>query len=454
MANPEHVNWLLEEGVEAWNRRRIERPFTPRLEYADLRELNLSNVDLEQADLQGADLRKTNLRGSYLIGANLEAAHLKGADLREADLTRVNLKSAILRGVNIRSILSTEATTIRGSASRMDGRTDVSPVQNLNQIQLNSMQGDTGVLLPKGLQHPVWWPVWDEDPEVATASEDAERVSDSHTTKLHRLVTHHSPITGRSVEGRFDVVDGPPGGRPLANNPSDQQSLFQGIETGCELFLKRFDIRDHNIPADVSEGFEIARAFAVERCEHWYKWEHALAVIEDDLDKFADAGWGGTRKSAETIAGQIRALAKYLQLTLPAEEADEVELVHVGEYNNTRTEALSAAIEEITNVPGADGVLTEDTIKHINGKVSELKNIATDLELTPTGEQAEKKKNHWKTVVFGLAGLIAAGIVTLPMDIAKAVATKVLTSKDAGPMVLEKFNQAWELIKNLLTLVG
>ncbi|MEP3277046.1 MAG: pentapeptide repeat-containing protein [Stappiaceae bacterium] len=432
MADSYAVTLLLVEGVEAWNKH-YDKGSTVK---------NLQGADLNGADLQGANLDRADLRGAELKGANL-----RGANLGQANLRRADLLDADLRDANVRST--------RWIANETDsGKVDFTFVQNLTQRQVDSMIGDTGVLLPPMLKHPEHWPKWGDESEEATASENDESKAKVQISELQQSVIQHSPITGRMVEGRFDVVDGPPGGHTLANNPSDQESLLIGIETGCELFIRRFNSRDHNIPADVAEGFEIARAFAVERCEHWYKWEHALAVIEDDLDKFADAGWGGTRKSAETVAGQIQALAKYLKLSLPAEEADKVKRVQVGEYNEEGSESLAKAAKEITNVPGADKALTEDTIDLIERKISELKDIATDLELTPTGEQAEKKKNRWKTVVFGLAGLIAAGIVTLPMDIAKAVATKVLTSKDAGPMVLEKFNQAWDIISKLLTLVG
>jgi uncharacterized protein YjbI with pentapeptide repeats len=71
MANEEHLK-ILKQGVEVWNRWRIEN--------RDIR------LDLSEADLSGADLRQADLRA-----VDLRAVDLSGADLREADLCAVTL---------------------------------------------------------------------------------------------------------------------------------------------------------------------------------------------------------------------------------------------------------------------------------------------------------------------------------------------------------------------------
>lgn len=86
MANPDHVRWLCEEGVEAWNRRRRREKFRP---------------DFRGADLFGFELNGVDLREAKLCGTNLNAAKLNGADLEEADLTDAQLGMADLRNANL-----------------------------------------------------------------------------------------------------------------------------------------------------------------------------------------------------------------------------------------------------------------------------------------------------------------------------------------------------------------
>ena len=71
MANEEHLK-ILKQGVEQWNKWRLENAIRP---------------DLSGANLSGADLIDANLSGAYLSGADLSDANLSGADLSGANLT-------------------------------------------------------------------------------------------------------------------------------------------------------------------------------------------------------------------------------------------------------------------------------------------------------------------------------------------------------------------------------
>ena len=137
MANPQHIEWLL-EGVDSWNERRSTNDFRPDLSGADLEtdldpyEILLDNIDLNHANLAGANLSGaqlvgadfthailagTNLSGAVLISANFSSANLAGAtlahalldsavfndaNLREANLTRADLYSATFARANLR----------------------------------------------------------------------------------------------------------------------------------------------------------------------------------------------------------------------------------------------------------------------------------------------------------------------------------------------------------------
>ena len=124
-----------EQGIEEWNRRRVNEEPIPSLARArlstplsnanlrgadlreanlegtglvnadlagaDLREAKLSKADLRQANLNGADLSDTRLREAQLSGAQLSATRLSLADLRGADLVSANLNGADLVSANL-----------------------------------------------------------------------------------------------------------------------------------------------------------------------------------------------------------------------------------------------------------------------------------------------------------------------------------------------------------------
>ena len=113
MANPEHIEWLL-EGVESWNERHKSVPregyrFTPDFGGADLytafRDANKLDrhrrVPIAGADLYDANLTKVDLSFADLTSANLTLADLTGASLWHANLTDTTLHYSDLTGANL-----------------------------------------------------------------------------------------------------------------------------------------------------------------------------------------------------------------------------------------------------------------------------------------------------------------------------------------------------------------
>ena len=120
MANEEHLK-ILKQGVEQWNKWRLENAIKPDLSganliganllraylidaylsFADLSGANLIDANLSGANLIGANLNGANLNGAYLSGANLIGAYLSGANLSGANLSFANLGGAYLSGANL-----------------------------------------------------------------------------------------------------------------------------------------------------------------------------------------------------------------------------------------------------------------------------------------------------------------------------------------------------------------
>ena len=106
MANSEHVQWLL-EGVDIWNAKRKQHPFTPDLGNADIYEEFLKSGKLSPDDyipFAGMDLRWANFSRARLstpyreAGADLTTANLRGANFEYANLANSRLDDAVLVG--------------------------------------------------------------------------------------------------------------------------------------------------------------------------------------------------------------------------------------------------------------------------------------------------------------------------------------------------------------------
>jgi uncharacterized protein YjbI with pentapeptide repeats len=100
MANEEHLK-ILKQGVEQWNKWRLENAIRPDLSRANLPGANLSDAKLSDANLDHTNLIKANLIKANLSKAKLSDANLSGADLNGADLSGANLSGADLNGASL-----------------------------------------------------------------------------------------------------------------------------------------------------------------------------------------------------------------------------------------------------------------------------------------------------------------------------------------------------------------
>ena len=100
MANEEHLK-ILKQGVEQWNKWRLENATRPDLAGADLSDADLFSANLSGAELSDADLRRASLSGANLSDAELNGARLGLANLTGANLSGANLSDAELNGASL-----------------------------------------------------------------------------------------------------------------------------------------------------------------------------------------------------------------------------------------------------------------------------------------------------------------------------------------------------------------
>ncbi len=101
MANPEHLEKLM-EGVESWNSWRNNNPsIQPELDGADLRNMNLNGIDLSGAKALWIKFNSTKLSRANLRGAHLSSSNFSDADLSMADISTARLHKTKLNNANL-----------------------------------------------------------------------------------------------------------------------------------------------------------------------------------------------------------------------------------------------------------------------------------------------------------------------------------------------------------------
>jgi DnaJ domain/Pentapeptide repeats (8 copies) len=175
MANPDHIRQLC-EGARPWNAWREANPdIAPDLSGAELAlgqrqfgpstggPINLRGANLERAMLRHATLVGADLEGASLHAADLAYARLNGARLTGADLTGALLDHADFAGV------CCEGAIIAG--------TNLDAVANLQQSQIDAMNGDRYTVVPGDRKIPLRWRVGPQatllDPETKVATQPA-----------------------------------------------------------------------------------------------------------------------------------------------------------------------------------------------------------------------------------------------------------------------------------------
>jgi uncharacterized protein YjbI with pentapeptide repeats len=119
-------------------------------QFANLREVNLSNSRLDGANMAGVQLHGANLRNATLVYTNLSGAQLIGADVRGANFTKAWLNWAWFAGAKLDGANFAGAHLI---GAQLQGA-DLSKVVGLTRNQLVLACGDALTKLPRGIEPP------------------------------------------------------------------------------------------------------------------------------------------------------------------------------------------------------------------------------------------------------------------------------------------------------------
>lgn len=107
------------------------------MQRADISRANFTRSDFADANLTSATAPNVNFEGSQFVNARFDHMNLRNAKLDEAKFTSVKFGNAVLIG----------ATMVGADFSKAD----LSEVQGLQQVQLDSACGDSETRLPIGL---------------------------------------------------------------------------------------------------------------------------------------------------------------------------------------------------------------------------------------------------------------------------------------------------------------
>ncbi|NKX66974.1 pentapeptide repeat-containing protein [Labrenzia sp. 5N] len=527
MANPEHVKWLLEEGVNAWNERREQLRFKPDfflvelraaslqganlrgadLRGADLREAILQGTDMRNADLQGVKLREANLRAAILrdsdlreanlLRADLQEANLMGANMREADLLRailvganmreadllranlreVDLRDANLRGANLRGanlqganlqgadllradLQSANISTLKSALrKKRSGRADFALASNLVQLQVEGMNGDTGVLLPEGLRHPEHWPKWEKENNNQNAARkedlDQNQLSDpvEQEIRLKNRIGSLSPLSAKLDSNKLKAISGPLGARPTHFNSAETETLFRAIDHGSFNFLIKYKEDHLQLPKSLQRHFKEARRRARQKSFDWFIWENLIASINGPItDPYYKDDWRGAHELASLVLRNIRLLQPYLTHVTDGVGTDEIELTaHIDKDTFPKVRSLSSSLgkliatEEDRLYPG-----TPEILRNEKGALD----MFEDEGLTSDGFLGEARESDLKKTLFRVAGFVVGGLkalgassVRVSENTSGATIAILATTPSAHESLISALMKLWEIVK-------
>ncbi|WP_153769219.1 toll/interleukin-1 receptor domain-containing protein [Labrenzia sp. CE80] len=568
------------------------------LQGANLKRAELKEVDMKQADLKRADLKEVDLKGARLKGAKLQWAELQEADLQEADLQGADLQGANLWGADLREADLKGAKLLNANLWRADirslqsarstektGRVDFTSAHNLMQSQINSMRGDTGVLLPDGLIHPEHWPVWSEDEDAPEAEDPREELLDdaaavpqgdieepfvflsyssadraeiaglrekllaeqiscfwdqdipagaswratietnlgdadivltvwtenstksdavreeastaqndgklvharlddaalpygfaetqyqslvgwdgdtsdprwqklihvlkdrlfppSRSELIHRLANAGS---GSAIveDGRVGITDTPPDGRPAEYDPTDENEIFEAIETLAKRFCDQWPKLTPNVSGVILDCVRECKHFAKTKCRAWRKWEDIAFTISTRLDEEIDSDWRGIDKLAVKLLERTAELKPYLKpIRRSGNGLQQPEIspeIKLGAASDDQIRKVSEAVSGLVEDPAIQEAATPEILDFLDARNDDLK-----AGLSRAGNLGEKTETarfkYWRWALKGLAGVAATAVTLL-----SGTTINLMTSPEAAKTFLLRMEQLLELL--------
>ncbi|WP_347816158.1 TIR domain-containing protein [uncultured Planktomarina sp.] len=176
-------------------------------------------ADLKQLEILKQGVDAWNRYVQLGVKINLSWADLEGAVLLEADLHAANLRWAKLKGADCRTVIN--------DAGEREF-TDLSETEGLTPWQIETMDGDRGVILPDHLTYPEDWP---EPPESTAVPEQPEGpfvfISYAHDNKREvSEITRYLRAHKINIWWDDDILPGDPWREQIQANLENCQAVL------------------------------------------------------------------------------------------------------------------------------------------------------------------------------------------------------------------------------------
>lgn len=506
MGNPEHLNWLF-EGATHWNIRRAKKRLRPDLSFFDIKETfgdirrqhlgrtlkvaprifvegaNLSDSNLAQSDFSELNLRGVDFRTARLNGANLEYSDLTKANFSNASMHLTRLDKAKLLEANLSftdlshtkfghanlegaSLFGAKIRCLPKSSSNDHKQKKDFTVPNLSHVvgitksQLSEAEGDKGVLLPPGTEHPENWPdaPWVEENgenESSYEAEETNEVEDSAVTTALNQPLDAPPLkylpvaTFVTIQKRIDVQMQYKPVRPVAREASNYPiDLVQaersrsGLWQLCSSLQENLDAYQKEETANrVTVAEQISRVLANLSSILTEAEEDFLPTLLEDYVETLALSFGDDVVALETadqaLLGRIVDRGRKMYALYP-------EIAELSDPSNSRffDESFPYSARELEDRI-RDIVFSDEGKEFFTEKTRELVDAEANARV-PAGEDADKSK----LARFG--GIVGALWHEMQKYAERAKAN--INSAHGWLKTWEKVEQLWGVLKPFIGL--
>jgi len=259
-----------------------------------------------------------------------------------------------------------------------------------------------------------------------------------------------SSLSAEFKGDKLNAISGPPGAKPKDSSREIENTVFQAIEDGADLFLIKYREDHIQLPNSLEKHFKDIRSKAKQKNLNWFIWENRISSIRGPLqDPYYKDDWHGSDDIAALVIQRIEALKPYLGLV--PEKDNAIEEVTLDENASENSQQVSSALREIT--ASQQDRFTPETIEVLQNEKDELDAI-NDIAMRTGGVLKEEHQRDLKKTILRVAGFVAGARRSLGRVVenaAGATVANVLTNAGATTVLYAALTKIWELLKPFLS---